>query len=91
MGLDIAPKKKASVTIVFATPADAVAWFEDAQSKGLLQSEAGLFVKDGIDNAVRDGAGVPSRNELIVRRSSDRGYGRVTSQTVTTLTTKESV
>lgn len=68
--------RRASVTITFDTPAGALGWFEQAQQRGLLQHEAALFIKDGLDDVVGSN-GVPGANEFIVRRESDRPFGKV--------------
>lgn len=68
--------RKASITITFPSPVAAAKWFRDAQDFGLLQTEAAIVQKDGLDEMVGT-HGVPGANEFIVRRASDRPYGQV--------------
>lgn len=68
--------RRASITITFDSPTGALGWFEKAQDAGLLQHEAALFQKDGLDDLVGD-TGVPGGNDFIVRRYSDRPNGRI--------------
>lgn len=68
--------RKASITVTFANPVSAAKWFRDAQDFGLLQREAAIVQKDGLDERVGE-TGVPGANEFIVRRAADRPYGQV--------------
>ena len=69
--MKIRKDRQASITIKFASPADALNWVNQAQEKGLLQMDAGVFPRDQLDETVGE-SGVPGSNRFVVRRQRSR-------------------
>lgn len=77
---------RTAVEFVFASAVDALDWFDQVRSAGLVADRAGLFQRDGLDDRV-ESSGVPGTNRLIVRSVHDGRAGRVDAVTATTVTT----
>ncbi|MFE2104336.1 hypothetical protein ACFXAF_00450 [Kitasatospora sp. NPDC059463] len=56
------------LSLDFETPAAALAWFDEAQSSGLIQPDVDLFHPDALD-AIQHGY---TERDLLVRRTRDR-------------------